>query len=128
LNPVIVIGAGPSGLAAAYELAIHNVPVVLVERLDQVGGLARTIRKNGTRFDVGPHRFFTKSPEVHKLWVDILQEDLLSVPRLTRIFYKNKFFYYPLAPLNAFFGIGPVEAMGILSSYLTTRIKEDGRH
>jgi len=124
LNPVVVIGAGPSGLAAAYELATHNVPVVLVERLDQVGGLARTIRKNGTRFDVGPHRFFTKSPEVHKLWVDILQEDLLSVPRLTRIFYKNKFFYYPLAPLNAFFGIGPVEAMGILSSYLTTRIKE----
>lgn len=124
MNPVVVIGAGPSGLAAAYELTLHGVPVVLVERLPQVGGLSRTIRKDGARFDVGPHRFFTKNPEVHQLWVDILKEDLLSVPRLTRIFYNNKFFYYPLAPMNALFGIGPVAAISIISSYLGTRIQQ----
>ncbi|MFH1861288.1 MAG: NAD(P)/FAD-dependent oxidoreductase [bacterium] len=124
MEPVIVIGAGPSGLAAAYELATHDVPVVLVERLQQVGGLSRTIRNGGARFDVGPHRFFTKNQEVHQLWVDILKEDLLSVPRLTRIFYNNKFFYYPLAPVNALFGIGPVAALNIISSYLNARIQQ----
>lgn len=124
MKPVVIIGAGPSGLAAAHELATNNVPVVLVERLNQVGGLARTIHTNGARFDIGPHRFFTKNTEIHQLWVDTLKEDLLSVPRLTRIFYKNKFFYYPLAPVNAFFGVGPASAAAILSSYLTTRLKQ----
>jgi protoporphyrinogen oxidase len=124
MKPVVVIGAGPSGLAAAYELSRQSVPVVLVEQLGQVGGLSRTIRRNGTRFDVGPHRFFTKSAEVHQLWADILKEDLLSVPRLTRIFYNNKFFYYPLAPVNALFGIGPAAAVNIIASYLSTRVKE----
>lgn len=124
MKPVIVIGAGPSGLAAAYELTRHGAPVVLVERLDQIGGLSRTTLKNGSRFDIGPHRFFTKSSEIHQLWCDILKKDLLSVPRLTRIFYNNKFFYYPLAPMNALFGIGPLEAISIISSYLSTRIKE----
>ncbi len=124
MKPIIVVGAGPSGLAAGYELTRNGASVVLVERLSQVGGLSRTIRHDGTRFDVGPHRFFTKSSEIHQLWLDILQEDLLSVPRLTRIFYNNKFFYYPLSPVNAFFGIGPLAAVNILASYLSTRIQE----
>ncbi len=124
MKPVIIVGAGPAGLAAAYELTKNGTPVVVIERLGQVGGLSRTIRKDNTRFDIGPHRFFTKNPEIHQLWVEVLQDDLLSVPRLTRIFYNNKFFYYPLVPMNALFGIGPLTAIGIISSYLTTRIKE----
>ncbi|TKJ41498.1 FAD-dependent oxidoreductase [candidate division LCP-89 bacterium B3_LCP] len=124
MKPVVIIGAGPSGLAAAYELAINSVPVVLIERLGQVGGLSRTIRNNGAHFDVGPHRFFTQNAEIHQLWEDILKENLLSVPRLTRIFYKNKFFYYPLAPMNAFFGVGPVSAAAIVTSYLSTRLSQ----
>ncbi len=122
MEPVIVIGAGPSGLAAAYELALHSVPVVVIEQLPQVGGLSRTLQKNGARFDIGPHRFFTKNMEVFGLWRDLLGEDLLSVPRLTRIYYKNKFFYYPLAPMNAFFGVGPISALQIFFSYFSTRI------
>ncbi|MCX6640344.1 MAG: NAD(P)/FAD-dependent oxidoreductase [bacterium] len=124
MQPVIVIGAGPSGLAAAYELATHSVPVVVVELLDQVGGLSRTIRKNGARFDVGPHRFFTKNMEVHQLWSDLLKEDLLSVPRLTRIYYKSKFFYYPISPMNALFGMGPLSAANVIASYMAVRIRQ----
>ncbi|RJP74672.1 MAG: NAD(P)/FAD-dependent oxidoreductase [Candidatus Zixiibacteriota bacterium] len=124
MEPVVVIGAGPSGLAAAYELATHSTPVVLLEQLPQVGGLSRTLQKDGARFDVGPHRFFTKNTEVFDLWKNLLQEDLLSVPRLTRIFYNKKFFYYPLAPMNALFGVGPLEAGQIFLSYFSNRVKE----
>jgi protoporphyrinogen oxidase len=123
MDPVIVIGAGPSGLAAAYELALHSTPVVVLEQLPQVGGLSRTIRKDGAYFDIGPHRFFSKNPEVFQLWNGLLHEDLLTVPRLTRIFYKNKFFYYPLAPMNALFGVGPLSAAQVFSSYFLTRIR-----
>jgi len=124
MKPVVIIGAGPSGLAAAYELTKNNVPVIIIERLSQIGGLSRTLRRDGAHYDIGPHRFFTKNSEVHQLWVDMMQEDLLTVERLTRIFYKNKFFYYPLQPMNALFGIGAVDTIKILSSYLTTRIQQ----
>ncbi len=124
MQPVVVIGAGPSGLAAAYELTTHGTPVILLEQLSQVGGLSRTIRKNGASFDVGPHRFFTKNSEIFQLWSDILGEDLLSVPRLTRIFYNHKFFYYPLAPMNALFGVGLLSAAQIFASYFSTQIRQ----
>ncbi|MBU0518645.1 FAD-dependent oxidoreductase [bacterium] len=124
MKPVVIIGAGPSGLAAAYELTKNNVSVVIIERLPQIGGLSRTLRRDGARYDIGPHRFFTQNKEVHQLWVDILQDDLLAVERLTRIFYKNKFFYYPLQPMNALFGIGAIDTVKILSSYFSTRIQQ----
>ena len=124
MQPVIIIGAGPSGLAAAYELSKNSTDVVLNEQLRQVGGLARTIRRGEARFDIGPHRFFTKSSEIFDLWSNILQKDLLSVPRLTRIFYNNKFFYYPLSPMNAFFGVGPINSGQILISYFSTLLKQ----
>jgi protoporphyrinogen oxidase len=123
MEPIIVIGAGPSGLAAAYELTLHNLPVIVIEQLPQVGGLSRTIQKDGAYFDIGPHRFFSKNPEVFQLWSGLLQEDLLTVPRLTRIFYNNKFFYYPLAPMNALFGVGPLSAAQVFFSYFVTRIR-----
>ena len=124
MDPVIIIGAGPAGLAAAYELALHSVPVVVLELLPQVGGLSRTIRKNGAYFDIGGHRFFAKNQEVFQLWSGLLQEDLLTVPRLSRIFYNNKFFNYPFAPINVLFGFGPFSTVQVFMSYLLTRIRE----
>ncbi len=123
MKPAVIIGAGPSGLAAAYELVLHNMPVVVLEQLPQVGGLSRTIHRDGALFDIGPHRFFSKNSEVSHLWDGLLGGDLLTVPRLTRIFYRDKFFYYPLAPMNALFGVGPLAVVEILHSYLLTRLR-----
>ena len=120
---LVVIGGGPSGLAAAYEAVGRGAKAVVLERLDSVGGLARTTSFEGSRFDVGPHRFFTKNQEVHALFVKTAAEDLLSVPRLTRIFYNNTYFNYPLTPLNALFGVGVLSSISILSSYMSARAR-----
>ena len=115
---VIIIGAGPAGLTAAYELAkLKHQPLVLEER-DKVGGLSRTENYKGYHFDMGGHRFFTKSEEVKKIWRDVLQADFLQRPRLSRIYYNKKFFYYPLKPLNALAGLGIFESILIGISYL----------
>jgi protoporphyrinogen oxidase len=122
-DDLIVIGAGPSGLAAAHEAVGRGARVLVLERLDCVGGLSRTTVFEGNRFDVGPHRFFTKNQEVHKLFVETAGGDLLTVPRRTRIFYNNKYFNYPLTPLNALFGVGLHSSLSILSSYTKTRAR-----
>jgi protoporphyrinogen oxidase len=119
VTSLVVIGAGPSGLAAAYEATRHGVSTTVLERLDRVGGLARTVTYNGHRSDIGPHRFFTMNREVQQLFVDILAEDIVRVPRLTRIYYRKKFFNYPLTPLNALFGVGIFNSFRIITSYLT---------
>lgn len=115
---VIIIGAGPAGLTAAYELSkLNQRPLVLEER-DKVGGLSRTENYKGYHFDMGGHRFFTKSEKVKKVWRDILQADFLQRPRLSRIYYQKKFFNYPLKPLNALTGLGILESVLIGLSYL----------
>lgn len=96
MKPVIVIGAGASGIAAAYELAQNSIPVVVLEAGEQIGGLARTIEQNGLRYDVGPHRFFTKNADILRIWHEVLGEDSLSINRYTRILYRDKLFNYPL--------------------------------
>src|SRR6266702_7963063 len=106
------MGAGPAGLTAAYELLKNDVPVTVVEKDPmQVGGLARTVEHKGYRFDIGGHRFFTKLPQIERIWKEVLGEDLLVRPRLSRIYYRGKFFQYPLEPLDALMGLGPVEAL-----------------
>lgn len=122
MSDIVIIGAGPSGLGAAYEIARQGASATVVDRLDQVGGLSRTIPHDGCLFDIGPHRFFTKNEEIHQLFADVVAEDLLRVPRLTRIFFRGKFFNYPLHPANAFFGVGIAEASAILGSYAFQRI------
>ena len=117
-NSVIVIGAGPAGLTAAYELAKLNLYPIVIEKSDKVGGLARTESYKGFHFDMGGHRFFTKSEVVKKMWHEILGADFLRRPRLSRIYYKRKFFYYPLKPLNALLGVGFIEAIRITLSYV----------
>jgi protoporphyrinogen oxidase len=115
---IIIIGAGPAGLTAGYELAKLNHRPILLEKDDQVGGLARTESYKGFYFDMGGHRFFTKVEEVKKMWQEILGQDFLRRPRLSRIFYNGKFFDYPLKPVNALFGLGFWESIRIALSYL----------
>lgn len=114
----MIIGAGPAGLTAAYELTRFGLRPVVLEKLDKVGGLARTETYNGFAFDMGGHRFFTKVEEVRRMWHEILGDDFLRRPRLSRIYYTGKFFHYPLKPLNALIGLGFWESLLIVLSYL----------
>ncbi len=120
---LIIIGGGPSGMAAALEAVRNGAKPTVLERLGQVGGLARTIERNGSRFDIGPHRFFTLNEEVKQLFIDVCGSDLRQVSRLTRIFYKRKYFNYPLTPLNALFGMGIISSLQILGSYVLARAR-----
>ncbi|HUC70280.1 MAG TPA: FAD-dependent oxidoreductase [Stellaceae bacterium] len=123
MSDIIIVGGGPSGLAAAHEAVCHGANVTVLERQDRVGGLARTIEFEGSRFDIGPHRFFTHNREVHSLFLGVLGEDVVHVPRLTRIFYNNRYFNYPLTPFNAAFGLGVASSTTILASYLMARAR-----
>lgn len=118
----IVIGAGPAGLSAAWELARLGLPAVVFESSPGVGGLARTVSYKGFRFDIGGHRFFSKLPEIEALWHSMLGDDFLERPRLSRIYYRGKFFDYPLRPVNALRGLGLWEAIRVGASYVATRI------
>jgi len=113
-----IIGAGPAGLTAAYELSKLDLPSVVLEQDNIVGGIARTESYKGYHFDIGGHRFFTKVQLIQQLWEEILEEDFLVRPRLSRIFYNGSFFDYPLKPLNALRGLGLWEATRIGMSYL----------
>jgi protoporphyrinogen oxidase len=120
-----ILGAGPAGLGAALELVRHDVrDVLIVERNSMVGGLARTYCNNSARFDIGPHRFFTKNREVNKIWHDILGEDFKLVSRITRIFYQNKFFYYPIRPFDILRKLSPLESINIMFSFVLSQFNK----
>ena len=97
----IIIGGGPAGLTAALELSKLGVPATVLEADKQVGGIARTVNYKGYLFDIGGHRFFTKWDEVNEIWNEVLGGKFLERPRLSRIYYKKKFFMYPLVAKNA---------------------------
>ena len=118
-----IIGAGPAGLTAAYVLAKAGVPAVVLEADQTVGGLARTVNYRGYLFDIGGHRFFTKWEEVEAVWHEVLGDKFLSRPRLSRIYYRNRFFFYPLKPKDALFGLGPVETLRIMASYVWAQVQ-----
>src|SRR3990172_11005419 len=101
---VVIIGAGPAGLTAAYELSKQGIESTVLEKDNVVGGLARTVRYKGYYFDIGGHRFFTKVKAVEDMWREVLQQDFLRRSRLSRIYYNKKFFYYPLRAWNALSG------------------------
>lgn len=119
---IVVIGGGPAGLGAAYDLTKRGVKVVCLEKDNIVGGISRTVQRNGFRFDIGGHRFFTKITRVNKLWHEVLTDDFLRRPRLSRIYYNHKFFNYPLRPINALLGLGFINSVGILTSFLASKI------
>ena len=100
LQTYTIIGAGPSGLAAANELSKNKNKVTVYEKTDLVGGLARTIEYKNCKYDIGPHRFYTLNKEVNEFYKNTLGADSITVKRLTRIFYDKKYFYYPLSPFN----------------------------
>jgi len=120
---LVIIGAGPAGLSAAYELAKTEKKVIVIEKKSQVGGLAETKVFGKYRYDIGPHRFYTKNEEVYKLFLEMLGSDAVEVDRKTRILFNNSYFDYPLTPLNALFGLGLGESVVIGFSYLFARIK-----
>lgn len=119
---VAVIGAGPAGLAAAYALAKKGVAVDVFEASGSVGGMAKTISVWDQLVDLGPHRFFSSDPRVNRLWLEVVGQDYSMVNRLTRIYYRETFFDYPLKPLNALRGLGFWESMRCMASYASAKL------
>jgi protoporphyrinogen oxidase len=121
---VAIIGGGPAGLTAAYLLCKEGVRDVAVLEADPelVGGIARTARYKGYHFDIGGHRFFSKSKEVEDLWTELLPNDMLDRPRSSRIFYRGKFFAYPLKAFDALLKLGVLESVLCVLSYAKARL------
>jgi protoporphyrinogen oxidase len=126
---VSVIGAGPAGLTAAYELTKKGFKVDVYEAGSEVGGLSRSFDLWNQKVDLGPHRFFSNDTKVNKVWLEIVGKDYRMVNRLTRIYYKKKYYYYPLKPFDALKKLGIFTAFVCVASYLKQRIipsKKDG--
>lgn len=121
-NPVVIVGAGPAGLTAAYALAQRDRAVVVLEQSAEIGGLARTVVYNGFRFDIGGHRFFTKVDLIQQLWQEVLGEAFKVRPRRSRIYYRGRFFNYPLRLGDVIRQLGPLDSGLALLSYVRTRL------
>ena len=120
---VVIIGAGPAGLTAAYDLCKEGVSSVVLEKDNVVGGISRTVNYKGYHFDIGGHRFFTKVKAVEAMWHEVLAEgQFLRRNRLSRIYYNKKFFYYPLRASNALLGLGILNSALIFLSYLRAQL------
>jgi protoporphyrinogen oxidase len=126
-RPVVVLGGGPAGLTAAYQLVKQGKPVIVLESTGQLGGIARTTVKNGFRFDLGGHRFFTKVEEVDALWHEIVGAEFLKRPRQSRIYWNDKFLEYPLQGVDVIRKLGPVELTRCMFSYMWAAVKPKGR-
>jgi protoporphyrinogen oxidase len=131
-KPTVILGGGPAGLTAGYLLAKKGLPVVVLEAENQVGGIAKTAVRDGYRFDLGGHRFFTKVKEVDDLWHEIMREEFLERPRMSRIYWRDrkgraKFLDYPLRGPDVMKKLGPVDLTKALFSYLWAAVKPKGR-
>src|SRR2546423_7243772 len=120
---IVIIGAGPAGLTAGYLLSKNDLDVLVVEADPvYVGGISRTVTYKGFHFDIGGHRFFSKSKAVEDLWTEILPNDMLMRPRSSRIFYGGKFFSYPLKPVEALLKLGVFKSILCVLSWLKARL------
>lgn len=120
---VVIIGAGPAGLAAAHECLADGKRPVVFEKSDKVGGISRTETYKGYYFDIGGHRFFSKNQRINRLWRQMLGHDLIKVSRLSRIYYRGRFFNYPLSCFNALANLGILESLLIILSYVRAQFK-----
>jgi protoporphyrinogen oxidase len=122
----LVLGGGPAGLTAGYLLGKSGGDVVVLEADDQVGGLAKTVERDGYRFDLGGHRFFTKALEVDDLWHEVLGDEFLRRPRMSRIYWNNRYLDYPLRGSDVIRKLGPVELTRCMASYLVAAARPKG--
>ncbi len=120
---IVILGAGLAGLSAGFELSKAGRKVTVLEKNPYVGGLATTFKVGDYRFDTGPHRWFTKINEVDKWVRDLMGEELITVQRLTRIYFSGRYFYYPIKPFEALAGIGPLKGVKAVLDYLLVKIK-----
>jgi protoporphyrinogen oxidase len=122
----LVLGGGPAGLTAGYLLGKQKRDVVVLEAEDQVGGIAKTVERDGYRFDLGGHRFFTKAREVDDLWHEVLGDEFLRRPRMSRIYWNNRYLDYPLRGPDVIRKLGPVELARCMGSYLVAAARPKG--
>ncbi|MDP9371384.1 MAG: FAD-dependent oxidoreductase, partial [Chloroflexota bacterium] len=120
----VVLGAGPGGLATGYYLSKHGVPVTVLERAPVVGGLARTVERDGFKFDLGGHRWFSKVDEVNDFYKEVIADETVWVRRISRIYFDGKFIDYPLKISNALAAIGPVKATEAMLDYGRVRAEQ----
>ncbi|MBE5073954.1 NAD(P)/FAD-dependent oxidoreductase [Erythrobacteraceae bacterium E2-1 Yellow Sea] len=120
---VAIIGAGPAGLTAGYLLTKQGKSVAIIEKdATYVGGISRTVEFEGYRFDIGGHRFFSKSQQVVDLWNEILPDDFIQRPRMSRIYYEGKFYSYPLRAFEALWNLGIWRSTLCMASYLKYKL------
>lgn len=119
----VVMGAGLAGLSAGYSLSKSGVKTTVVEKDSGIGGLAKTVCHSGFRFDLGGHRFLTNNFKVERFVKGLIKDDTLTTQRKSSIYMFNRYFDYPLRPLNAIFGIGPLNTSGILYDYLKEKVR-----
>ena len=119
---VAIIGAGPAGLTAAYILLNKGVKVEIFEKSSDVGGMSKSIKLWNRIVDLGPHRFFSSDPRVNKLWLEVIQNNYSMVNRITRIYYNNRFFDYPIKPFNTLKNLGIYNSSMCILSYFHSKI------
>jgi len=124
-SPILVLGGGPAGLTAGYLLGQAGRKAVVLEAEDQVGGIAKTVEQDGYRFDLGGHRFFTKSVEVETLWHEVLGDEFLLRPRMSRIYWNNRYLDYPLRGPDVIRKLGPFELARCMGSYLRAAVRRN---
>tara|TARA_A100001015_G_scaffold264522_1_gene312233 strand:+ start:63 stop:1466 length:1404 start_codon:yes stop_codon:yes gene_type:complete len=123
MKKIAIIGAGPAGLTAAYKLASLGHQVEIFEASKSVGGMSKTLPMWGQLVDLGPHRFFSNSKIINEFWLEVVENEYTKVNRLTRIYYQNKFYHYPLRAINALKNLGIFEALLCLLSYFKVKLK-----
>ena len=124
MKKIAIIGAGPAGLTAAYKLTKLGFNVEIFEASNMVGGMSKTLQMWGQLVDLGPHRFFSNSSSINNFWLEIIENEYAKVSRLTRIYYENKFYHYPLRAFNALKNLGIFESVFCVLSYLKIKFKK----